>query len=475
MRVVVVGAGITGLSAAYYLTRLAGEKGVELDLRVLDGASTHGGVLQSHLRDGFVTESGPDSFITDKPWAVRLSEELGLKGDLQGTNNTFRRAFVVNGGRLQPVPEGFQLLAPSRLWPFAFTPIFSWPGKIRMGLDLIIPPKHLADGKEVEDESLGSFVQRRLGREALERMAQPMVGGIYGGDPDLLSLKATLPRFLEMERKHGSVIRALWEGTRRRPGRHPGSTGVSGARYGLFATYRQGLQTVTSELRRRLPKGALRLNTQVRTLRHVGPPESGEWQVVLADGDVLSCDAVCLCLQSNAAAPLLREVDTDLASRLADVAYASAATVNFAYKREDVGHALNGFGFVAPLREGQAVLGCTFASVKYYGRAPEGYELLRAFVGEPMAQEADDSEVEVSARADLERLLGITGKPLWTEVSRHPKAMAQYHVGHLRRVEEIEEATRRHPGLALAGNGFRGIGLPDCIRSAELAARRLLG
>lgn len=472
-RIVVIGGGITGLAAAHRCLELARERAQPLDLRLLEGSGRLGGVTRTERRDGFLLESGPDSFITDKPWALDLCRRLGLEDRLIGTGPTHRRSFVVRNGKLLPVPEGFQLLAPSRLWPFITSPIFSWPGKLRMGLDWVLPPRRGED-----DESLAGFVQRRLGREALERLAQPMIAGIYGADPHRLSLKATMPRFVAMEREHGSVIRAMVARRTSSLIPHPTSlTGVSGARYGLFVSFQAGMQTLVDALAFSLPPGAVRLSTQVRGLT---PQENGTWRVELEEGSAsagegVEANAVCLALPAHQAAALVTAFDPDLAARLTEIPYASAMTMNLAYRRTDVPHPLNGFGFVVPAIERRMLLGCTFSSVKFAGRAPEGHVLLRAFLAGSSALDRDDAAIEAAVRADLRDLLGITTAPLFTAAWRHPLAMAQYTVGHLDRVAAVGYPLGRHAGLALAGNAYRGIGIPDCVHSGEQAAERLMG
>jgi len=467
-RIAVIGGGISGLAAAYRLTELAAERRLQLDVVVLDAGSRSGGVIATEKRDGYLLEHGPESMITDKPWGLDLVRRLGIEDRLIRTQDRFRRSFVVRGGKLHPVPEGFQILAPAKFGPVAASPIFSWSGKARMALDLLIPAR-----RDPSDESLGEFVSRRLGREALERMAQPMIAGIYGADPMELSVEATLPRFREMERQHGSVIRGMWARAKAEGGRQKAegssSNGVSGARYGLFVSFREGMQTLTDALGERLPKGALRLNTAVRRLSRNG----AGWILRLDDGS-LEADGVIVALPAYGAAALLEEVDGRLAGMLKAIQYGASATINLAYRTEDIPHPLDGFGFVVPEREGLTILGCTFSHVKWPGRAPEGYALLRAFLGGGVLGGRGDAELERLVREDLRKLLGITAAPELSLLARQPHSMAQYRVGHLERVAEMERLTAALAGLALAGNAYRGIGIPDCIRSAEEAVERVI-
>jgi oxygen-dependent protoporphyrinogen oxidase len=473
MRVVVIGGGVTGLAAAHRLGELAAERGLTLDLRLLEASDRLGGVIRTVHREGCVLEHGPDSMITDKPWGLALAKRLGLEAEIIGTQAQHRRSFVVHGGRLHPVPEGFQLLAPSRFGPLVSTPLFSWPGKARMALDLLLPAR-----QEDADESLGAFVTRRLGREALERIAQPMIGGIYGADPMQTSLLATLPRFRDMERQHGSVIRGMWARSRETArkaaanGKGPEKGGVSGARYGLFVTFRRGMQTLTDALVAHLPADSARLNTRVTGLER----QREGWRVLLADGELLDADAVLLTLPAPACTPLLAPHDAELARLLAEVPYAGAATLTLGYRREQVPHPLDGFGFVVPSVEGFSILGCTFTHMKFAERAPEGVALLRAFLGGAAIQGRELPELAKLVRTDLHRLLGIPTEtePLFVEGWRCEGVMPHYRVGHLERVAEMERRAAALSGLELAGNAYRGVGIPDSIHSAEQAAERLM-
>ena len=465
MRLVVIGGGIAGLSAAHRAVEHARERGQGIALTLLEAGDRLGGIVQTERRDGFLVESGPDSFISEKPWALALCRRIGLEDRLVRTDDRFRTAFVAFGGRLHPLPDGFQLLAPTRLASLLRSSLFSWGGKLRMAMDLVLP----RGGNS--DESLGAFVRRRLGREALERVAQPLIGGIYTADPDSLSLAATMPRFLEMEREHRSVILALRRAARRAPA--PAAE-AGGARWSLFVTFEDGMEELVLALARRLPPGAVRLKEPVTALERRG----AGWRVATAAGTTVDADGVILATEAYQAARLLRHADPALGHLLEDIPYASSATVTLAYRRDAIRHPLDGFGFVVPQVERRPVIAGTFSSVKYPGRAPEGHVLLRVFVGGALneaAAAADDAALVAAARGELATLLGAAGEPLFTRVSRYVKAMPQYQVGHLARVEAIEAAARRLPALALAGGAYRGVGIADCVHSGEEAAERLLG
>lgn len=471
LRIAVGGGGISGLAAAHRLQELSRETGRTIEILLLEASAHTGGTLSTHRRDGFLLEGGPDSFISEKPEAIRLAERLRIADRLIETNPEHRRSFIVRGGRLHAVPEGFQLLAPTRLWPFVTTGIFSWRGKARMALDVILPARTGANGGD--DESLAHFVRRRLGREALERMAQPMVGGIYTADPERLSLRATMPRFLELERTSGSLIRGMWRARRKQTAAE--QRGTSGARYSLFLSFDEGMQVLSDKLTTALSPGTIRLNAKVESLLFERTTE--RWRLRLSSGEVIECDGVCLALPAYTAAHLLRETDAPLADELEAIPYASTATINLAYKRADIPHPLDGFGFVVPLIEGRRMLACTFSSVKFAGRAPAGHALLRAFVGGALQPEMfalDEEAMLAAVRDDLRALLGIEKPPLFSLVEKWPRSMAQYHLGHLERVGRIEQHLSAFPTLKLAGNAYRGAGIPDCIRSGERAAEEIL-
>jgi oxygen-dependent protoporphyrinogen oxidase len=454
----VVGGGITALAAAHRATELARERGIDLDLKVIETRTRLGGTIATERVDGFVVEAGPDSFLSEKPWALALCRRLGLEPRLVRTDDRYRKVFVWFRGRLHPLPDGFQLLAPTRLMPFATSSLFSWRGKLRMALDLALPRGGGGD------ESLGAFVRRRLGREALERVAQPLVAGIYTADPDELSLAATMPRFLDTERRERSLILGLRRAMRGAP-----QPGTSGARWSLFVTLADGMETLVRALADRLPDSSVVLGQRVAAVERTG----AGWRLATAQGARVDVDHVVLAGEAHGAARLLRYVDPTLATLLEQIEYAGAATVSLGYLRADVPHPLDGFGFVVPRSEGRAVLAGTFSSVKYPGRAPAGHVLLRCFLGGALNAgllAEDDAALVARARGELREALGVTAAPILTRVARWPASMPQYHVGHLARVEMIERRLAAMPGVGLAGGAYRGVGIADCIRSGEAAA-----
>ena len=451
--VAVVGGGITGLAAAHALLARAPGRRIVL----LEATDRLGGTIATEHTGGFVIETGPDAFLTEKPWALALCERLGMAQQLTGTREGDRRTYVVHARQLVPLPEGFMLLAPTDLGALAASPLFSWRGKLRMALDLVLPRRRGND-----DESLGAFVRRRFGREALERVAEPLLGGIYTGDVEQLSLAATMPRFRELERRHRSLILGL---------RATSATRAAGARYSLFATPTDGMGALITALAQRLPEGVVRLRSPVATITR----EAGNWRL-LVGGTSVTSSVVVFAAPAHAASTLLAPLDPALGRLLGEIGHASSATVSLGYRAADV-PSLQGFGFAVPARERRALLACTYSSRKFPGRAPEGCELLRVFVGgvrRPELAALDTDALVATVRSELRELLGITAPPLLTRVRHHVHAMPQYGVGHLDRVVEIERRAAGVPGLVLAGAAYRGVGIPDCVRDGEAAAETAL-
>ena len=478
-RVIVVGGGVSGLAAAHRLLELSSEWALPVEVLLLEASNRLGGAISTRSYGDFIVEGGADSFITQKPWALELCKRLDIGNRIIKTNDQSRRTFVALNGRLHALPDGFIMLAPTKWRPFFASTLFSWFGKLRMAMDLVLPSR-----KKVEDESLSSFVKRRFGREALERAAQPMIGGIYTADPDELSMLATFPKFIEMEQSAGSVIRGLIEqetsGQDESPetaresdarGRKPAE---SGARYSMFVSLDEGMQVLVDSLAGRLPRDSLRLDAAVSS---VVPNASGGWKVVIGSGESFDASGLILATPVNGTARLVADFDAALAADLASIPLASSAVLNLVYARTDIPHSLEGFGFVVPAIEKRSIIACSFATVKFSRRAPQGKVILRAFLGgalQPDIYSLSDAEMERLARADLEHYLGIRAAPLSVSLTRHPQSMPQLHVGHLDLVSRIESRVRTYNALALAGNAYHGVGIPDCIHSGELAAESVL-
>jgi oxygen-dependent protoporphyrinogen oxidase len=461
--VAVIGGGISGLAAAHRLVEL--DAGLEVAL--LEATDRLGGVLETVRNDGFLIERSADNFITDPPWAVELCQRIGFGDQLIPTTTEERGALVVCRGQLERVPAGFMLMAPARLWPLMTTPVLSPWGKLRLLGEALVPRR-----RSDEDESLGSFARRRLGREVFERIVQPLVGGIYTADPEKLSVRATLPRFLEMERLHGSLVLAA----RRQDGAAEADTDNStgGARYGMFVAPREGLSSMIAAVAARLPEGAVRLNCPVQSLT---PAPNGSWQVRLAGpgatDESLTFAGLIVATPAPAAAQLCESFDPALAGELRRIQYAGTAIVTLAYRRDQIAHRLDGFGFVVPAIEKRRILAGSFASVKFAGRAPDDAVLVRVFIGgacQADLVELPDDELRALAIDELRSLVGTQGDPLLCDVTRWTGAMPQYHLGHCELISRIGQAASARPNFALAGNAYHGVGIPHCIRSGERAA-----
>lgn len=458
-RIAVIGGGITGLAAAHRLRELA----PSAEISLFEAGDRLGGVLHTEYADGFLVEHSADMFTTREPWASELCQRIGFANELIGTEEEHRRAFVVRRGRLHAVPAGFTLLAPTRAWPILTTPLLGWMGKLRLACEYFVPAR-----REVADESLAAFATRRFGRQTYEQIIQPLIGGIYTADPQQLSMAATLQQFVEMERTHGGILRATRKAA---TGKEPPA---SGARYGMFVAPRRGMSTFVEALAALLPAGTVRLRSSVDAIVKNG----GGWMVKAAGVfEPEHFDGVVVCLPAGAAAALLQALDAELATDLLRIPYASTAVAILGYRRDQVAHPLDGFGFVVPHVEGRRVLAGSFASVKFAGRAPQDSVLIRVFVGgalQPELADLPDDELKPLVRQELEELLGTRGSPLFCNVVRWHRAMPQYHVGHLDLVGRIEARVEKLAGLELAGNAYRGVGIPFCIRSGQLAAERVL-
>jgi protoporphyrinogen/coproporphyrinogen III oxidase len=462
--VAIIGGGISGLSAAFSLEEPRRAGTVEYTL--YESSPRVGGVLRTEQIDGCIVEAGPDSFISEKPWAADLCRTLGLGDHLIGSNDADRKTYILVRGRLVPLPDGLMFMVPTKILPTGFSPLFSWTTKLRMARELLHPLR-AANG----DESVASMVDRHYGPEMVDRLADPLLAGVYGGEAANLSVRAVLPRFAEMERNHGSLGRAMLAARKKM------RAVVNQPAPSLFTSLKNGMQQLAETLACRLNQGSLRTNMAVHAIQ----PEAGGWIVSLGTqaGGAQSnrFDAVIVALPTNAAAKLVSNYSPELAAELAAVGYSSSITVGLGYKG-DVRRSLPpGFGFLVPRSEGKQLLAATFVHNKFPHRAPEDRALLRCFFAGSNAENvwrlSDDAIIAV-VRNELQQILGLRAEPLFARVYKWKSAMAQYGVGHLERLDRIARLRQQWPGLALAGNGYRGIGVPDCVRSGQEAAKELL-
>lgn len=488
LRVVVVGGGIAGLAAALRLLELARSHGASLDVRVIEAARRVGGKIQTERVGGFVIEQGPDSLVTSKPHGLQLVRHLGLEDDLVAPGPAAGRTFIVHRGRLRPMPQGFSLGVPQSVRALWAASLFSLGGKLRASLEPWLPPRR--DGA---DESIAAFLRRRLGREVADRLAAPLLAGVASGDPESLSIQATFPQLVRLEREFGSLMRGMARRQRSSgangPDRDPASrTAPDGergrrppdARRSPFVTLRGGLGRLPVEVARRIVAlgGRIVPGTRVVAMEAVPAGAAGgrpaAYRVHAADGGRETVDGVVLAVPAWAAAALVEPFLPAVAERLAAIPYKSTAVVALAYPQERAGR-LDGSGFIVPLDEQRFVTACTWVSSKWPGRAPPGMALLRAFVGRPGEDPLvlPDEELVGRVRADLAELAGVVGEPALVRVYRWPRAMPQYPVGHLERMAAVRAALQEHPRLVLAGAGYFGVGVPDCIRQGEAAAEAL--
>lgn len=460
-QVVIIGGGISGLAAARRILQDA----PQFRVTVVESDTQFGGKIRTERVDDFVIEGGPDSFLSGKPRGVGLATELGLGDAMIGVTPQKHRAFIIYRDTFHPIPEGLTGLVPTKLGPVARSGLLSPRGKARLALDYVLP-RH-----EAPDEALGAFVRRRLGDEAWERLVEPLMAGIYAADGDQLSLAATFPQLQLAEREHGGLIKGVVAA--RQNASAPG-----GPVRPPFLTPAGGLGTMVAALTGQLRQdgAVLRLGTRVLSV-HQALPGAG-YEIALEGEAPLQADAVILATPAHTTSELIRDLDGALSRDLADIPHASTAIVTLAYRTEQISRPLTGHGYVVPRVVGGPVLACTWSSRKWVGRAPDGWELLRVFLGRSGSGDAllefDDAILVALAQAEVMTRLGASGAPALGRVQRWPLGMPQYILGHPERIARIEAAVAQHAGLELAGNALRGVGVPDVIRSGEAAAERVL-
>ena len=447
MQAVIVGGGISGLSAAYDLARAG------IPHTLIEKRPRLGGVIETRCVEGCVLESGPDSFLSQKPEALTLIRELGLESEVTGSNDSTRVTYILRRGRLVRLPAGVMMIVPSRAWPMLKSPLVGWGAKLRMGLELLRRPVAMPD------RSVADFVIDHFGEETLDYLAEPLLSGVYGGDPRQLSVASVLPRFAEMEARYGSLGRAVLKSRGR----------GSSAAAPLFRTLKNGLATLTQKLAEKVSVLRGEAQAMERT------PDGFRVRV---EGDWMEARHVVLACPAWAASPLASAVDGALGGLLAQIPYTSSATVSLGYRAAEFDGRRAGHGFLVPRKERRRMAACTFVHEKFPNRAPAGLMVLRCFFGgagdDAVLNESDEALVDL-AREELRRILALTATPAFTSIARWPRSMAQYTVGHGARWKEIEARVAAVPGLHLAGNGYTGIGIPDCIRMGRQAAARISG
>jgi oxygen-dependent protoporphyrinogen oxidase len=455
-RVAIVGAGISGLAAAFALQKERA-RGAPVEYVIFESGSHLGGVILTETVDGCVVEAGPDSFLTEKPWAADLCCELGLGDKLVGSNDAERKTYLLAKGRLVAIPDGLMFMVPTRLMPTFFSPLFSWSTKLRILGEWFYSPQ-----KRDSDLTVADFVEQHYGREMVERVADPLLSGVYGGSADELSMQAVLPRFLSMEASHGSLGKAMLAAHKRQS---------SGAKPPLFTSLKNGMQEIVDALVARIPQGAQRLNTAVEAVK----PESGKW-LVKAQGRTEEFDGVIISTPAYAASELLHDLP-QIAIELGGIRYSSSVTAALGYDEKVRAALPAGFGFLVPRAENRRIIATTFVHNKFPHRTPENRALIRCFLGGTRDEDilqSSENDIELIVRRELEQILGIHAEPLFVRVYKWKSAMAQYNIGHTSRIARIRELVAQMPGLALAGNAYSGIGVPDCVRTGAEAAAKVL-
>lgn len=479
-RVLIIGGGVAGLAAAYKVARARSE-GHDVEFRLFEKDPRLGGkILTEIVRDEdsgeFIVDGGPDCFLTEKPACHRIAKLTGIFDDELPTDESRKATWILSRGKLHALPDGIFMFAPTKFLPFATTGLFSWRGKIRMALEVFIPKKRIPPG-ELNDETLESFVVRRMGRECLDRLAEPLVGGVHASDPAKMSLAATFPRLLEMEQNYGSLVKGFIAARRKveemrrkyppKPGQKPRT---------FFTSFVRGMQQLTDAIAEKAGREEMVSGVGATSIRRTS---DGKWEVSLSDGSAASGDGLILATESWAAEPLIRPIDERISDALRQIEHTSSATISIAFEEREVGFDLNAFGVLCPLVEGRALMAATYSSTKWPGRAPKGKVLLRGFLGGPHNQEMlrhSDEELSQIVLKEFQEILGLNpgARPLFSKVYRWPRGMPQYTMGHLGRVELIESRSARIPGLALAGGSYRGVGIPNCIESGERAVAKIL-
>ncbi len=459
-RIAIIGGGISGLSAAYTIEEKR-RSGTPIEYVLFESSPRLGGVLVTDRVDGCLVEAGPDSFLTEKPWASDLCRKIGLGDQLIGSNDSERKTYIVAKNKLVVMPDGLMFMVPTKIMPTVLSPLFSWRTKLRMAAEWFHPPH-----KASEDETVADMVKRHYGSEMVELLADPLLSGVYGGEASQLSVRAVLPRFADMEMKHGSLGRAMLAARKKM-----GAAANAPARP-LFTSLKDGMQAMVDTLVARLDPKALKASSSVQSVIR----QDNGW-TVCAGYKTDHFDAVILATPTHAASAVLQSADENLSREMGEIKYSSSVTVTLGYDEKVRRSLPPGFGFLVPRSEGHRMLAATFVHNKFPHRAPENRAIVRCFLGgsrDEQILQSREAEILEIVRSELRQIVALNAEPLFARVYKWKSAMAQYSVGHLERLQRIESLRQKLPGLALAGNGYNGIGVPDCVRSGAEAARKIL-
>lgn len=470
--IVVIGGGVAGLGAAFKIRRAA-DSGHDVGFTLVEKDPRLGGKLMTEKIGDFIVDGGSDAFIAQKPAVMRVAGLAGFAEDRMPSDESRKKTLILKKGRLYEMPDGVMQFAPTKFWPFATTGLFSWAGKFRAGMDLFIPKKRVPAG-ELNDETLESFILRRMGREILDRLAEPLVGGVHASDPARMSLAATFPNLLEMEQKYGSMVRGflaqrkMAEEMKRKYPSDPKNPRT------FFNTFKEGMQELPDGMADAAGRDHIRTGVAATQLECL---EAG-WKVHLSDGSTLDADAVIVATEGWAASDLLATVDSELSGLIGTIPHSSSATISLGFDTDDLGFSLDAFGVLCPGIENRSLMAATYSSTKWTNRAPKGKALLRGFVGGPHNQaimdKTDEELIEIT-KSEMRSILGLKVEPVFARVYRWVNGMPQYTMGHLGRVSEIEHRVGLIPTLGVGGGSYRGVGIANCIESGEAAASKVLG
>ncbi len=459
-RITIIGGGIAGLSAAYALEQEADNKGIDIQIDLIEKQERMGGNIVTDYIDNFIVEGGPDCVFSDKPSALQLCHKLELDRELLKTNEEKKGTYVYWDGRLHDLPEGVVLMIPTMIMPILLSSLITIPGKLRMALEPFVPKR-----TNPSEETLDQFVTRRLGRELLDKIAEPLVAGIHAGNPKTMSVKASFPRFVDLEQKYGSLIKGMLS----RKKEMLSMMKKKKPKYTMFMTLKSGLQSLPLAIEKELKKTRIHANSEVSSVKQ----KPYGYEINLKKGKSIPCDSTIIATPSYITAPLVKEINQSLTEKLIGIPYVSTATVSLAYSSADLKQVPKGFGFIVPKISKRKIMAVTYTSNKFSHRAPDGSVLLRCFVGGAQNENLvflDDKEMIQMVRNELKDIIGIDLKPIFTKIYRWEKSMPQYIVGHIDRVKKIEELVSDCPGLFLTGSAYNGIGISDCISNSHKAA-----
>ena len=461
-KIAVIGGGISGLAAAYSLEEMAQRKGKSISITLFEKNNRIGGNILTERVGDFLIEGGPDCFLSEKPWAIKLCEWLGMGESLLRTNDEYRRTYIYWKGRLRELPEGIMLMIPTRFFPLLKSDLFSLAGKLRMGMELFIPKR-----KSGGDESLSEFVRRRLGQEIVERVAEPLVAGVHAENPDAMSIKSRFPRFVQMEEEYGSLIKGMLAKRKIMLNSESGKP-----KWTMFMTLKNGLDELPLTIVKALKMTTIITNKEVSEINKV----SG-YKIYLKNRDTIDADVVIFATPSYETGRLLRGLNSSISDQLDTIPYVSTATISLAYKKDSILHPMNGFGFLVPRVENRRIMGASWVSRKFSYRTPDDSILIRCFIGGSRNEELvflDDKDMLKMIREELRDVMGISAEPILTRIYRWEKAMPQYIIGHDERVSRIEQSISKYPDMFVTGSAYRGGGISECIKNAQLTAESVL-